>query len=304
MLTADLIAECPPSLRAPLTRYLRGEASGEITLMHFALGLGDAGLLRSLLATLAGAAPQRKELAELLRLAETNMDHLGQVIALAKHGLVAIPSGNDDAVTAIGEQFDRAVTVAPEASVALYSLGSADILDRATSEIVSRLAEWDLLRPDAAVLDIGCGIGRLERALAPRVGTITAIDISSGMIEEARRRCGDLANVAFERCDGRNLAGYRDRSFDLLLAVDTFPYLYAADPEIPAQCLRDAARVLRPGGAVVILNFSYRGDEDADRRDIEGLASSNGFTIRLAGTRDFTLWDGLTFLLTLPAHRE
>ena len=304
MLTADLIAECPPSLRAPLTRYLGGEASSEITLMHFALGLGDAGLLRSLLATLAGAAPQRKELAELLRLAETNMDHLGQVTALAKDGLVAIPSGNDDAVAAIGEQFDRAVAVAPEASVALYSLGSADILELATSEIVSRLAEWDLLRPDATVLDIGCGIGRIERRLAPLVGTITAIDVSSGMIEEARRRCRDLANVAFDQCSGRNLAGFRDRSFDLVLSVDSFPYLFAADPEIAARHLRDAARVLRPGGAAVILNFSYRGDEEADRRDIERLARVNGFRIRRAGTRDFTLWDGLTFLLTLPAHRE
>jgi SAM-dependent methyltransferase len=291
-------------LRAPLTRYLGGEASSEITLMHFALGLGDAGLLRSLLATLAGAAPQRKELAELLRLAETNMDHIGQVTALAKDGLVAIPSGNDDAVAAIGEQFDRAVTVAPEASVALYSLGSADILDRATSEIASRLAEWDLLRPDATVLDIGCGIGRIERGLAPLVGTITAIDVSSGMIEEARRRCRDLANVAFDQCSGRDLAGFRDRSFDLVLAVDSFPYLFAAGPEIAARHLRDAARILRPGGAAVILNFSYRGDEEADRRDIERLARINGFRIRRAGTRDFILWDGLTFLLTLPAHRE
>ncbi len=304
MLTARLKAECPPSLRAPLARYVAGEASGEITLMHFALQLADAGLLGSLVAALTAAAPERKELAELLRLAKTNIAHLGQVTALAKDGLANIPSDNGDAVAAIREQFDRAVTVAPEASVALYSLGSADILDRATAEIVSHLAEWGLLRADATVLDIGCGIGRIERVLAPLVGTIAAIDISSGMIEEARRRCRNLANVAFERCGGRDLAGFRDQSFDLVLAVDSFPYLVAAGPEIAPQHLRDAARVLRPGGAVVILNFSYRGDEEADRHDIERLAGVNGLSIGRAGTRDFTLWDGLTFLLTLPAHRE
>jgi ubiquinone/menaquinone biosynthesis C-methylase UbiE len=105
-----------------------------------------------------------------------------------------------------------------------------------------------LLRSDAIVLDIGCGIGRIERALARQVGAITAIDISSGMIEEVRRRCRDLANVAFEQCGGRNLAGFGNRSFDLVLAVDSFPYLFAADPEIAAQHLRDAARVLRPAG--------------------------------------------------------
>jgi ubiquinone/menaquinone biosynthesis C-methylase UbiE len=194
--------------------------------------------------------------------------------------------------------------VAPEASVALYSLGSAAILDRATTEIAKRLAEWGLSRSDAAVLDIGCGIGRIERALAPQVGAITAIDVSSGMIEEARRRCGDLTNVTFEQCNGRDLAEFRDGSFDLLLAVDSFPYLFAAGPEIVAQHLRDAARVLRPAGAMVILNYSYRRDEEADRQHIGLLARINGFSIRRAGTRDFTLWDGLTFLLTLPAHRE
>ncbi len=76
MLTADLIAEYPPALRAPLARYLAGEASGEITVMHFALQFGDAGLVSSLLAAVAGASPERKELADLLRLAEANMDHL------------------------------------------------------------------------------------------------------------------------------------------------------------------------------------------------------------------------------------
>jgi SAM-dependent methyltransferase len=291
-------------LRAPLARYLAGEASGEITLMHFALQLGDVGLLGSVLATLAGTVPERKELAELLRLAETNKDHLEQVTALAKDGLVNIDFDDGDALAVIREQFDRAVAVAPEASVALYSLGSAEILDRATTEIVARLAEWGLLRSDATVLDIGCGIGRMERVLALQVGAITAIDVSACMIEEARRRCRDLANVAFEQCGGRDLAEFRDRCFDLVLAVDSFPYLFAADPAIVARHFRDAARVLRPGGAVVILNFSYRGDEQADRRDVERLAAVNRLTIQRNGTRDFTLWDGRTFLLTLPALRE
>jgi hypothetical protein len=74
---------------------------------------------------------------------------------------------------------------------------------------------------------------------------------------------------------------------------------------LPQRNLRlDATRVLRPGGTIVIFNFSYRGDEEADRRDIERLAGANGLTIRRAGTRDFILWDGLTFLLTLPARLE
>jgi ubiquinone/menaquinone biosynthesis C-methylase UbiE len=95
----------------------------------------------------------------------------------------------------------------------------------------------------------------IERALAPLVGRITAIDVSPGMIEEARRRCRNLANVAFEQCNGHDLSDFRDPCFDLVLAVDAFPYVFAADPEIVARHLQDAARVLRPGGAAVILNF-------------------------------------------------
>jgi SAM-dependent methyltransferase len=225
------------------------------------------------------------------------------VTALANCGLVDIGAG--DGVDAIRRQFDSAVALAPEASVALYSLGSAEILDRATSEIVARLVEWNLLRRASTILDIGCGIGRIERALAPHVGAITGIDVSPGMLEEARRRCGDLWNVDFEQCDGRDLGSYSARRFDLILAVDSFPYLFAAGPEIVSRHLQDSARILRPGGAVVILNFSYRGDEEeADRSDVERLAGICGFKVERAGTRDFKLWDGLTFLLSRPVHRE
>jgi ubiquinone/menaquinone biosynthesis C-methylase UbiE len=90
------------------------------------------------------------------------------------------------------------VAAASEVSVALYSLGSVEVLDRATDEIATRLAEWSLLRSGLAVLDIGCGTGRIERALASQVGRITAIDVSPGMLTEARRRCSDLANVVFD----------------------------------------------------------------------------------------------------------
>lgn len=302
MLNARLAAICPPQLHPLLARYLAGEVSGEIALMHFLLQLGGVGELNAILQRLAAAAPERHELHHLLRLAAANADHLAQLPALVQRGLVDIPSSSD-AIAAIREQFDKAVAVAPEASVALYSLGSAEILGRAAGEIVTRLAEWGLLRPAAEVLDIGCGIGRVERALAPRVGAITAIDLSAGMIDEARRRCRDLATVTFGQCDGRSLAAFDDRSFDLVLAIDTFPYLFAADPAIAAQHVQDAARVLRPGGALAIFNFSYRGDDEADRREVARLAGASGFAVELAGTRDFTLWDGLTFLLRLRYRR-
>lgn len=123
------------------------------------------------------------------------------------------------------------------------------------------------------------------------------------MIDEARRRCSDQANVKFHQCNGRDLTAFDDRSFDLILAIDSIPCMFAADPEIAARHVRDCARRLRSGGTLLILNFSYRGDE-ADRRDVQQLAAANGFTVQRLGTRDFSLWDGLAFVLRLPSHRE
>ena len=58
--------------------------------------------------------------------------------------------------------------------------------------------------------------------------------------------------------------------------------------------------MLYPGGALAIFNYSYRGDLDADRRDFATLAAAYSLAIERNGTRDFTLWDGTTFLLRSP----
>ena len=147
------------------------------------------------------------------------------------------------------------------------------------------------------MLDIGCGIGRFECALAPDVASITGIDVSPGMIGEARARCRGLDNVALARVDGSDLAMFAGRRFGLVLAVDALPYLVAAGPGIAARHVADAAGLLDRGGALAIFNYSYRGDLDADRADLAHLAAANGLAIERSGTSDFTLWDGVTFLL-------
>ena len=74
----------------------------------------------------------------------------------------------------LSEQYDRAVAVAPEAAVALYSLGDPAILERATAELAALLGDWGFLGADRDALDIGCGIGRIEQALAPCLRTSSA----------------------------------------------------------------------------------------------------------------------------------
>lgn len=67
--------------------------------------------------------------------------------------------------------FDWSVGQSQESSVALYSLGSTLLLEKATAEVADWLASRGLLDARSDVLDIGCGIGRFEVAMAPRFDT-------------------------------------------------------------------------------------------------------------------------------------
>ena len=193
--------------------------------------------------------------------------------------------------------FDNAVAFSPEASVALYSLGDPAILAAATQEIV----DWLPVPPDADVLDLGCGIGRMTAALAPRCRSILGVDVSPGMVAEARRRHPGLR---FAVTDGTGLDA-APASLDLILAIDSFPYIIQTGAETVARHVGGAARALRPGGRLVILNLSYRGDPAADRADAEVWATMYGFRLDEAGTTPFHLWDGTAWVFTAaPSPRE
>lgn len=191
--------------------------------------------------------------------------------------------------------YDRLAESSPEEGVALYALGNPEILRAATAEVVTRLSDWGLLGADRRVLEIGCGIGRFVAALAPRVGQVTGLDISPGMIARARERCEGLPNLTLGVSSGRDLAGVGDRTVDLVLAADVFPYLVQAG--LAGRHVEEAARVLDRGGHLLILNYSYRGSPEEDRRDVAELAGRHGFEVRRMGEGDFALWDAATFLL-------
>ena len=76
--------------------------------------------------------------------------------------------------------FDRSVVRHETASVAAYSLGDPEILATATREVVDLLQRWDLLGADRRTLEIGCGIGRMQAALAPRVAEAHGIEPAIG----------------------------------------------------------------------------------------------------------------------------
>lgn len=195
------------------------------------------------------------------------------------------------------DAFDRMAKVSPEGSVALYALGNPDLLREATKDVVARMRDWGLLDRTKQALEIGCGIGRFVAALAPEFEHVTGLDISETMIAKARERCAGQENVTLARSSGQDLADIKDRSVDLVLASDVFPYIVAGGRELVDAMFAEIARVLRPQGHLLILNFSYRGDLKRDRSEVLVLGVRRGFSLRRSASGDFAFWDGATFLL-------
>ncbi|MFN2464909.1 MAG: class I SAM-dependent methyltransferase [Candidatus Dormibacteria bacterium] len=109
------------------------------------------------------------------------------------------------------------------------------------------LALFDLrLDPSQVVLEIGCGIGRITRALASRAARVVAIDVSPGMIAGAREALAGIDNIELLVGNGVDLAGCPDATADVVYSFVTFQHI--PDPEVTCGYLRDMGRVLRPGG--------------------------------------------------------
>ncbi len=80
-----------------------------------------------------------------------------------------------------------------------------------------------------------------------------------------------------------------------MLAVDVLPYVVAAGADLLVRGVAETARVLRPGGELVVFNRSYRGDLAQDVRDAAELATRSGLESVLRGTRPLATWDGVVF---------
>jgi ubiquinone/menaquinone biosynthesis C-methylase UbiE len=296
---ASLAGVEPEEARWVLEDYLSGKYSATITLSRLVLAVGDAAEVEALVDMVERAwePPVPASLSQLIKMLRANRRGLERVAAnLGEHPDPETPYASaDEGIETARRFFDRAVRRSEEASVAAHSLGDPKLLKKATREVVEVFQEWGVLGPDRRTLEIGCGIGRFQAALAPLVAEAHGIDISPQMIEAARRRCADLPNVFLTVSSGRDLAGFADASFDLVFVVDAFPYIHHAGPELVETHGREAARVLRDGGELAILNYSYRDDVPADRRDFERFCQAHGFEMRAAGQRPFQMWDGLAF---------
>ena len=101
------------------------------------------------------------------------------------------------------------------------------------------------LRPTDRVLELGCGVGRIGRELAPKVAHWHGADISANMLKVAGERLAGCANVGFTELTRASLQPLSDASFDKAYCVAVFIHM---DKEDFYLYLEDLARVLKPGG--------------------------------------------------------
>lgn len=108
-----------------------------------------------------------------------------------------------------------------------------------------------------ALLDLGTGTGRMLEILASRADRAVGIDGSHAMLNLARLRVerGSLRNVQLRQGDIYALPVERD-GYDLVVVHQVLHYL-----DEPARALREAARVLRPGGRLLVVDFAPHADE-------------------------------------------
>jgi ubiquinone/menaquinone biosynthesis C-methylase UbiE len=106
-----------------------------------------------------------------------------------------------------------------------------------------------LIRPTDTVLDLGCGIGRVTRYVAPLCREVWAIDASKTMLDLARTRLARLPNVRFVLGEGTSLPDVPSERVDLAYSLLTLQHV---EREHAFLLLRELRRVLRPGGLAYV----------------------------------------------------
>jgi len=130
------------------------------------------------------------------------------------------------------------------------------------------------VRPGDAVVEIGCGVGRLTRALARRAGRVVAVDVSEEMIALAREHNGGLANVTWLVGDGTSLSGIEDAAADACFSHVVFQHI--PDPAITLGYVTEMGRVLRPDGWAAFQVSNDPGIHRARTRTRQRLAARLG----------------------------
>lgn len=112
------------------------------------------------------------------------------------------------------------------------------------------------------VLEIGCGAGRVTRALSKVFGEVHAVDVSGEMVARARAALHDRPNVTVYQNNGCDLAVVPPLVFDFAFSSHVFQHIPSR--EVIESYVREVYRLLRPGA---LFKFQVQGEPSEDRPD-------------------------------------
>jgi ArsR family transcriptional regulator len=158
------------------------------------------------------------------------------------------------------------------------------------------------------VLDVASGDGALAELVAPRARTVTCVDVSPRVAEAGRQRLLRVPTLRFVAGDMHALP-FPDASFDQVLLVNSLTY-----SRDPARAVAEAARTLRPGGALVALALkAHRHADTAARFDhvqpgfqparLRELFERSGFRVSLCAVTSRERQEPHFEVITLYARR-
>jgi 2-polyprenyl-3-methyl-5-hydroxy-6-metoxy-1,4-benzoquinol methylase len=160
-------------------------------------------------------------------------------------------------------------------------------------ELIEKAVPPRLERREVRVLDVGCGPGNFTCALAEAGFNATGLDSYGPLVGSAKskRRARHLANLAFRQGELTHGNTFRDGAFDQVVSIHA---LYAHPA--PERLLREAHRVLKPGGYAVFVNHTQRVGQWPTLREI---ARRDGAAAALQGL----LWVALNSIFEATRER-
>jgi 2-polyprenyl-3-methyl-5-hydroxy-6-metoxy-1,4-benzoquinol methylase len=115
-------------------------------------------------------------------------------------------------------------------------------------------------------LDLGCGVGLMCRHLAARADAVLGVDIAPSAIKQAATHNADLPQVSYACHDITALPESLDGGFDLVVVADVLYYLSPLPDALLKAMAQRVARLLRPGGMVLLANHYFFSADPESRR--------------------------------------
>jgi SAM-dependent methyltransferase len=148
-------------------------------------------------------------------------------------------------------------TTLDQAKLHVIGVTEEDALQSTGEETLRFLQETVGIRKDDVVLEIGCGIGRVGRVVAPLCRKWIGCDVASNMLSLAAERLKDLPGVELKEISGFDLTGVGNASVDVVYCTVVFMHLETWDRY---NYVLEAFRVLRPHGRIYVDNINLCSD--------------------------------------------